>query len=89
MSSLTLGGLGKGGSTGVGSSSSLGGKAGGGAEKLKKAFGVVGRPSTEKVPESVLTAEEKEIRLEAEFDGTLRSFPSFNVWRSRRVENRA
>ncbi|KAL7417536.1 hypothetical protein BDY24DRAFT_93481 [Mrakia frigida] len=71
MSSLTLGGLGKGGSTGVGSSSSLGGKAGGGAEKLKKAFGVTGRPSTEKVPESVLTAEEKEIRLEAEFDAKI------------------
>lgn len=50
-----------------------GGKEGGGAEKLKKAFAFgAGRPSTEKVPESVLTAEEKLKRMEVEFDGESR-----------------
>lgn len=47
-----------------------GAKEGGGADKLKKAFTFgAGRPSTDKVPESVLTAEEKQSRMEVEFDG--------------------
>lgn len=58
----------------VGSTSSSGllaGKGGkeGGAEKLKKVF-ARGKPSTERVPESVLTEEEKDERLLAEFKGS-------------------